>query len=76
MFKTHQARQYSANFSSSLEATPDGVEDLFRALGGGVGLPLRPGLERPEKVEEVGETTPTFDPGLVGGVMELVDGKS
>lgn len=50
--------------------------DLFLALGGGVGLPLRPALERVEKVGEVGEMTRPFDLGLVGEDIELVDGKS
>ena len=50
--------------------------DLFRALGGGVGLPLRPALERVEKAGEVGEMTRPSGLGLVGGDIELVDGKS
>lgn len=50
--------------------------DRFRALGGGVNLPLRPALERPEKVGEDGEVTRPFDLGLVGGDIELVEGKS
>lgn len=57
-------------------ATPDGVVDRFRALGGGVGLPFRPGLERPGNEGEVGETSRPFDFGLVGGVIELVEGRS
>lgn len=75
--RMYHCRQYSANFSSSLGATPEGVWDLFRVLGGGVGLPaFRAGLERPGKEGEVGETRRVLDFGLVGGEMELVEGKS
>lgn len=70
--QTHHDRQLSAKCSSSLGATPEGVADRFRALGGGVGLPFRPGLERPENEGELGDTSP----GLVGGVIELVEGRS
>lgn len=73
----YQARQCSAKISRSLEATPlDGVADLFRWLGGGVGLPFLVPLERPEKEGEVGESTRAPDLGLVGGDIDVVEGRS
>lgn len=69
-------RQYLAKVSSSLGATPNGVVDRLRPLGGGVGLAFLGVLERPGKEGEVGEINRPLGLGLVGGDMEGVEGRS
>lgn len=76
--QTHHARQYSANISSSLGATPNGVIDRFRPLSGVLGLVAVRGvleLERPGKEGEVGDIS-RVDLGLVGGDMDGAEGRS
>ena len=72
----HHARQCSAKLSRSLAAAPEGVADLFRPLGGGVGRPFLVPRERLGKEGEVGERMRPADRGLVGGDMEVVEGRS
>ena len=75
-YESYQDRQYSANCSSSFGVTPSGVADLLRRLGGGVGLPFLTPRERPENEGEPGETIRLVDLGLVGGDIEVAEGRS
>lgn len=73
---TDHARQFSANFSSSLGPTPIGVSDRLRVEGEGIGLPFLAVLDLPVNEDAVGESWSNFDLGLVGGVMEAAEGRS
>jgi hypothetical protein len=73
---TDHDRQLSANFSSSLGPTPIGVSDRLRVEGDGIGLPFLAILDLPVNEGVVGESRSNFDLGLVGGVIEAVEGRS
>lgn len=73
---TDHARQFSANFSSSLGPTPIGVSDRLRAEGEGIGLPFLAVLDLPVNEGVVGEACSNLDLGLVGGVNEAAEGRS
>lgn len=73
---TDHDRQFSANFSSSLGPTPIGVSDRFRAEGDGIAPPFLAVLDLPVNEGVVGESHSNFDLGLVGGVIEAVEGRS
>lgn len=49
----------------------------MRALGGGVGRPLKGVLERPENEGDVGDIKRlALDLGVIGGDIEVVEGRS
>lgn len=70
-------RQWSANFSRSLLATPNGVVERFRAEGGSVDRAFLGVLDLPENDAEDGDTNPDLIPGLVaGGDTDVAEGRS